>query len=177
MFCNPMDCRMARSSAHWISQARILDWVAISFSRGSSWSRDRTHVSCIGRWIFYHWATREADKCLRSMHISVLGSSFWLNHKAMSNRILELRIKKVLKVVSATLPHVFDKHPPILMQYFGNTDLTGRVWYHLKKRLGSRLKVDEEHLKSFIFCEAWLWMEARALGIHSRHRGNQTRSF
>ena len=46
------------SSAHGISQARILEWVAISFSRGSSWPRDQTHVSCIGRQILYHWATR-----------------------------------------------------------------------------------------------------------------------
>ena len=47
-------------SVHWLSQARILAWVAISFSMGSSWPRDRTHVPCIGRWILYHWATSEA---------------------------------------------------------------------------------------------------------------------
>ena len=45
---------------HGISQARILEWVAISFSRGSFWPRDWTHISYIGRWILYHWATREA---------------------------------------------------------------------------------------------------------------------
>ena len=56
------------SSVHGIFQARILGWVAISFSRGSSWPRDRTRVSCvccIGRWILYHWATWEALKKLR----------------------------------------------------------------------------------------------------------------
>ena len=45
------------SSVHGISQARVLEWVAISFSRGSSWPRDRTCASCIsctGRWILYH---------------------------------------------------------------------------------------------------------------------------
>ena len=43
------------------SQERILEWVAISFSRGSSWPRAWTWVSCTGRWVFffYHWATRE----------------------------------------------------------------------------------------------------------------------
>ena len=51
---------MPGSSVHGISQARILEWVAISFSRGSSWPSDRTRVSCIGRQILYHWATREA---------------------------------------------------------------------------------------------------------------------
>ena len=43
--CNPMDCRLPGSSLHGILQARILEWVAISFSRGSSWLRDRTRVS------------------------------------------------------------------------------------------------------------------------------------
>ena len=44
--CNPMDCRPPGSSVHGIFQARILDWAAISFSRGPSWPRNQTHVSC-----------------------------------------------------------------------------------------------------------------------------------
>ena len=50
----------ARPPVHGISQARILEWVAIFFSRGSSWPRGQTHLSCVGRWIFHHWPTREA---------------------------------------------------------------------------------------------------------------------
>ena len=57
--CNTMDCRPPASSVHRISQARRLEWVAISFSRGSSWPRDQTRVSCIGRQILYCWVTRE----------------------------------------------------------------------------------------------------------------------
>ena len=49
--CDPVDCSPPGSSIHGILQARILEWVAISFSRGSSRPRDGTHVSCIGRWI------------------------------------------------------------------------------------------------------------------------------
>ena len=48
------------SSVHGILQARILEWVAVSYSSRSSWPRDWTHISCIsciGRWILYHWAT------------------------------------------------------------------------------------------------------------------------
>ena len=45
--CDPMDCSLPGSSVHGILQARILEWVAISFSRGSSWPRNRTPVSCI----------------------------------------------------------------------------------------------------------------------------------
>ena len=48
------------SSIHVISQARILEWVAASFSMDSSQSRDQTHDFCIGRQILNHWATREA---------------------------------------------------------------------------------------------------------------------
>ena len=40
--CDPMDCCLPGFSVHGIFQARVLEWVAISFSRGSSWPRDRT---------------------------------------------------------------------------------------------------------------------------------------
>ena len=49
------------SSVHGISQVRTLEWVAISSSRESSLPRDWTCISCISRWVLYHWATREAQ--------------------------------------------------------------------------------------------------------------------
>ena len=55
--CDAMDCSPPGSSVHGICQARILEWVAMPTSRGSSWSRDRTrisYVSCIDRWVLYH---------------------------------------------------------------------------------------------------------------------------
>ena len=52
------------SSVHGIFQARILEWLAISFSRGSSQPRDRTQVSCIVGRHFIVWATREARMLL-----------------------------------------------------------------------------------------------------------------
>ena len=58
--CDPVDCSPPGSSIHGILQARILEWVAISFSRGSSWPRDRTQVSLIAGRRFNLWATREA---------------------------------------------------------------------------------------------------------------------
>ena len=57
----PMDHSLPISSIHEISQARILEWVAVSFSGGSSWPRDQTHVSCTGSWILYHWAAWETQ--------------------------------------------------------------------------------------------------------------------
>ena len=66
-----MDDSPSGSSVHGIFQARILEWVAISFSMGSSQPRDRHWVSCMGRSVlfFYHWATREARtvRCLWAM--------------------------------------------------------------------------------------------------------------
>ena len=58
--CDPMDCSPPGSSIHGIFQARILEWVAISFSRGSSRPRDQTQVSCIAGRRFNLQATREA---------------------------------------------------------------------------------------------------------------------
>ena len=55
--CGPVDCSLPGSSAHGILQARILEWGALSYSRGSSWPRDRVCISCvfcIGRQILYH---------------------------------------------------------------------------------------------------------------------------
>ena len=55
---DPMDCSPPCSSVHGIIQARLQEWIAISFSGGSFWLRDRNPVSCIGRRILYYWATR-----------------------------------------------------------------------------------------------------------------------
>ena len=54
---DPMDCSSPASSVHGVSQARILQWVAISFFRGSSWSRAWTQVSCIAGGSFTVWTT------------------------------------------------------------------------------------------------------------------------
>ena len=54
---DPMDCSPPGSSVHGILQARVLEWVAISFSRGSSQPRDRTQVSCTVDRCFTVWAT------------------------------------------------------------------------------------------------------------------------
>ena len=58
-FCEPMDCSPPGSCVHGILQARVLEWVAISFSRGSSPPRDRYWVSCIAGRVFTIWFTEE----------------------------------------------------------------------------------------------------------------------
>ena len=66
--CDAMDCSPPGSSVHGISQARILELVAISFCKGSSPTQELNPVSCIGRWILYHWATHFQGNIL---------SAFW----------------------------------------------------------------------------------------------------
>ena len=59
-----MDCSLPGSSIHGIFQARVLEWVAFSFSRVYSPPRDRTQassISCINRWVLYHWVTWETS--------------------------------------------------------------------------------------------------------------------
>ena len=64
--CNPVNCGLAGSFVRGIFQARTLEWVVISFSRGSSLPRDQTHVSCTSRQILYTWDTREVVHCITS---------------------------------------------------------------------------------------------------------------
>ena len=70
--CDPMDCSLSGSSIHGIFQARVLEWAAISFSRGSSRPRDWTWVSRIVGRRFTVWATREVPSLLiREMQINI----------------------------------------------------------------------------------------------------------
>ena len=79
--CNPMNCSLPASSIHGIFQARILEWFAISFSRGSSWPRDWTWVFHIAGRLFTIWATRESltgqlnnNRCLKNLYNCALTS-------------------------------------------------------------------------------------------------------
>ena len=74
--CDPMDYSPPGFSVHGIFQARILEWVAMLSSRGSSWTRDWTHIFCIssiGWWILYHCITWEPsiDSIIRLILIPI----------------------------------------------------------------------------------------------------------
>ena len=58
--CDTVDCSPSGSSVHGILQAKILEWVAMPFFRGSSWPSDQTWVSCIASRFSAIWVTREA---------------------------------------------------------------------------------------------------------------------
>ena len=78
--CSPMDSSPPGSSVHGTSQARIPEWVVIAFFRGSSQPRDVaciSCISCIGRQIFYHWATRKHQNCQRIYFYWLKPHSLW----------------------------------------------------------------------------------------------------
>ena len=95
-FCDPMDCSLPDSSICGIFQVRILEWVAISFSRGSSQSRDGTCVSCIfciGRQILYHWTTWGASE-----------GDWGLKNLCFKRQKIKGLVSKSLDSVTGTLP-------------------------------------------------------------------------
>ena len=102
--CNPMHRSLPDSSVHGIFQVRILEWVAISFSRGSSWLRNRTHVSCvscIGRQILYCWTTWEAHICVESY----IYSSAWIWPS-----VLGLPVFKQLQNLRVSKAFILESH-------------------------------------------------------------------
>ena len=103
--CNPMNCSPPGSSVHGILQARILEWAAISFSRGSFQPRDQTCISCIGRWILCHWATREACLYIYAFHFISFISCVFLNS-------LFQRWREVLFLKFLPLPILLPHYPP-----------------------------------------------------------------
>ena len=76
--CDPMDSSPPGFSVHGIFQARILEWVSISYSSGSSWPRDQTHVSCvscIADRFFTCWATRCSLQWIAKILLRIYGVS------------------------------------------------------------------------------------------------------
>ena len=84
----PMDCSLPSSSVHGILQARILEWVAISFSRGCSQPRDQTWVSRIGGRCFNLWATREAHSHQGSLLQRIYTECTQLNRTDKNDQII-----------------------------------------------------------------------------------------
>ena len=80
--CDPMDCSRPGSPVHGILQARILKWVAMSFSRGSSWPRDQTWISCFagGSFTVRATATLTLQGIFARKHICLFGKYQGLIH-------------------------------------------------------------------------------------------------
>ena len=88
--CNPMDSSLPGSSVHGIFQARILEWVANSFSRRPSWPRDWTQFSHIVGRCFNLWATRVSyqpsakySACNVHIHLQILTSNILIHQRGI----------------------------------------------------------------------------------------------
>ena len=122
--CNPMDYSPPGSSVHGIFQARVLEWVAISSSRGSFQHRDWTQFSCIAGRFFTIWATRKAV----NIDVSCLGWSYSLMSHLSSHTIL-----KYSKLLHKFTTHISKIVKPALSTWYLG-DIPGAVsWiqYHV----------------------------------------------
>ena len=81
--CDSIDCSTPGSSVHGILQERILEWITISFSRGSSQLRDQTWDFCIAGGFFTICATREVPKSWCMLLISILNALLFILSKSM----------------------------------------------------------------------------------------------
>ena len=85
------------SSVHGVLQARILKWVAISFSRGSSQPRDGTWVSCVscsGMWVLYHQHHLRSSKIQQKFRNTVLKNSTRIKKTKKTGKLVEKHIEK-----------------------------------------------------------------------------------
>ena len=99
--CDPMDCSPSGSSVAGIS--RILEWVAFSYSRGSSQPGDWTLVSCIGRWILYHWTIWKALCVCIYTHTTYIWKKERMRKKTSAMGYIPWRLLKIQSNVGLDL--------------------------------------------------------------------------
>ena len=92
LFVNPMDCSLPGSSVHGILQARILEWVAIPFSRASSQPKDWTQVSCISGRFSTVWESESPEKPYSSSNMEKRAQ----NQSTLHNRKFKLEKIRIL---------------------------------------------------------------------------------
>ena len=83
--CDPVKCSLSGSSVHGILQSRIPEWVAIPFSKVSSWTRGQTQVSWIASRFFTIWASKEAQHRRRSLFIGNIHSNIEYDGQHIDN--------------------------------------------------------------------------------------------
>ena len=115
--CDSVDCSPSGSSVHGILQTIILEWVAISFPRGSSKPRDRTLVSHMAGRFFTSWATREAHEHLKTLVKFIVGKgekkwvlSWWLLEQPFEKQLGS--VYPNVKYASHSTQHSTSKHLP-----------------------------------------------------------------
>ena len=106
--CNPVDHSPISSPVLGILQARILEWVAIPFSRGSSWPRDWTQVSCIAGRFFTTWPTREIPcMCEMFTHFNLLAKAKLIIYTFLNVRCLTNNNQNISFQMTSFLQMIF----------------------------------------------------------------------
>ena len=153
--CDLMDWSPPGSSVHGISQARTLEWVAISFSRESSWPRDWIQVSDTAGRFFTIWATREAhrDGCsvLWPLHIQ------WLSHPPSSSPQIPQSPWAPSSLKITWPPHLLFEH--VLLPAPWNASFSGSfaVWDHVSSLAnGPKTVYMNKWISCFLFVPQWL---------------------
>ena len=97
--CNPMDYSPPGSSVHGVFQARILECIVISFSRGSFWPRDQTHVSCLtGRFFITEplWCTLDlcisSHPCINMYFVPENVNHYWIFHNDAHSEVFRVEV-------------------------------------------------------------------------------------
>ena len=132
LFVTPRACSLPGPSIQGIFQARIQEWVAISYSRGSSWPRDWTQVSCsscTGRRILYHWATWEAQvvwvlvnitgcipSCMLSSCIQLFATPWTAARQISLSFTISQSLLKLMSIESVMPSNRFTLCHPLLLQ-------------------------------------------------------------
>ena len=117
-----------RLLCHGTSQARILEWVAISFSRGSSWPKDQTHViSCIGRWILYHWASWKVHVSVYEVINKTTNKGYLLKNVLRFFSIFVSIFLSIVWIKSYNL-HNKRKNPIFRSQLFNLKHFDNNIW-------------------------------------------------
>ena len=143
--CYPMNCSPPGSSVHGILQARILEWVAISFAMGSSQTRDWTWVSRIAGRFFTIWATREAQTAQATRQLKPVSTGLPFQNVCIVGTIQYVTFSYCL--FSLDNMHLSFLHGLIVSHFFlvmNNILLSGCTTFYLFIHLLKDILVDTE---------------------------------
>ena len=152
--CNAMDYMV-----HGILKARILEWVAFPFSRGSSQARDLTQVSCIAGRFFTRWATREDKFAPKNVMVIVWWSTACLIHHSLLNRGKTISSEKYAHQIS----DMNQKLESIDQKKGLNSSYEHPITYHI----ASALIVEQIGLWSFVSSTIFSWPFPSQLPLHA----------
>ena len=133
-----MDCSPPSSSVHGISQARILEWVAISFSRGSSWPKSQTHISCIAGRFF----TAELQGKPKYIYSNTVNYMYIYQHYQLNTYTATLSFPEFFEITGCDM--ISSMHD--FMHFFF---LFGWIYLHVEPPSGFIFCLTCQHLHGF----------------------------